>query len=155
MQQTTKAYEDERARGEALSKKLALVEACESILRELDDAGRDDFNRAFLEDGSRYMEDLSDGRYKKIALSGDGFVLQKSDGRWLKETQLSRSTADLLVLSLRLAAVEKMDPSIPMVFDDGFVYLDEERKGRLKDVLQKLNRQVIEFTTPKRERSTG
>lgn len=59
-----------------------------------------------------------------------------------------------MVLSLRLAAVEKMDPSIPMVFDDGFVYLDEERKGRLKDVLQKLNRQVIEFTTPKRERST-
>lgn len=155
MQQTTKAYEDERARGEALSKKLALVEVCETILRELDDAGRDDFNRAVLEDGSRYMEDLSDGRYKKIALSGEGFVLQKSDGRWLKETQLSRSTADLLVLSLRLAAVEKMDPSIPMVFDDGFVYLDEERKGRLKDVLQKLNRQVIEFTTPKRERSTG
>lgn len=76
MQQTTKAYEDECARGEALSKKLALVEACESILRELDDAGRDDFNRAVLEDGSRYMEDLSDGRYKKIALSGDGFVLQ-------------------------------------------------------------------------------
>ena len=154
MQQTTKAYEAERARGEALSKKLALVEACESILRELDEAGRDDFKGNILNDSARYMEDLSNGRYKKIALSDEGFVLQKADGRWLKETQLSRSTADLLVLSLRLAAVEKMDPSIPMVFDDGFVYMDEERRERLKNVLQKLNRQVIEFTTPRRERST-
>lgn len=153
MEKATKAYKDEQARGEQLSKKLELVEACESILRALDEGGREDFNRAMLEDGARYMDDLSRGRYKKIALSEDGFVLQKDDGHWLKETQLSRSTADLLVLSLRLAAVEKMDPSIPMIFDDGFVYLDEGRRGRLKDVLKKLNRQVIEFTTPKRERS--
>ena len=153
MEQTTKAYEDERARGEALSKKLALVEACESILRELDEAGKDDANRAILDDGARYMEELSGGRYRKIILSDEGFVLERGDGRWLKETQLSRSTADLLVLSLRLAAVDKMDPSIPMVFDDGFVYMDEERRGQLKNVLQKLNRQVIEFTTPRRERS--
>lgn len=153
MEKATKAYKDEQARGEQLSKKLELVEACESILRALDEGGREDFNRAMLEDGARYMDDLSRGRYKKIVLSEDGFVLQKDDGHWLKETQLSRSTADLLVLSLRLAAVEKMDPSIPMIFDDGFVYLDEGRRGRLKDVLKKLNRQVIEFTTPKRERS--
>lgn len=153
MEKATKAYEDEQARGAQLSKKLALVEACESILRALDEGRREDFNRAMLEDGARYMDDLSRGRYKKIALSEDGFVLQKDDGHWLKETQLSRSTADLLVLSLRLAAVEKMDPSIPMIFDDGFVYLDEGRRGQLKDVLKKLNRQVIEFTTPKRERS--
>ena len=153
MEKATKAYEDEQARGAQLSKKLALVEACESILRALDEGGREDFNRAMLEDGARYMDDLSRGRYKTIALSEDGFVLQKDDGHWLKETQLSRSTADLLVLSLRLAAVEKMDPSIPMIFDDGFVYLDEGRRGQLKDVLKKLNRQVIEFTTPKRERS--
>lgn len=153
MEKATKAYEDEQARGAQLSKKLALVEACESILRALDEGGREDFNRAMLEDGARYLRDLSRGRYKTIALSEDGFVLQKDDGHWLKETQLSRSTADLLVLSLRLAAVEKMDPSIPMIFDDGFVYLDEGRRGQLKHVLKKLNRQVIEFTTPKRERS--
>lgn len=153
MEKATKAYEDEQARGAQLSKKLELVEACESILRALDEGGREDFNRAMLEDGARYLRDLSRGRYKTIALSEDGFVLQKDDGHWLKETQLSRSTADLLVLSLRLAAVEKMDPSIPMIFDDGFVYLDEGRRGQLKDVLKKLNRQVIEFTTPKRERS--
>ncbi|WP_215507301.1 AAA family ATPase [Peptoniphilus sp. EMRHCC_23] len=153
MEKATKAYKDEQARGAQLSKKLALVEACESILRALDEGGREDFNRAMLEDGARYLRDLSRGRYKTIALSEDAFVLQKDDGHWLKETQLSRSTADLLVLSLRLAAVEKMDPSIPMIFDDGFVYLDEGRRGRLKDVLKKLNRQVIEFTTPKRERS--
>ncbi|MFR9297338.1 MAG: ATP-binding protein, partial [Aedoeadaptatus pacaensis] len=90
----------------------------------------------------------SDGRYDKIALSDKGFVLSKADGRWLRETQLSRSTADLLVLSLRLAAIDKMDPSIPMVFDDGFVYMDGDRKERLKEVLKELNRQVIEFTTP-------
>lgn len=148
MKQTAKDYEGERARRERLMKKLELVEICEGMIRELDEAGSDDFQQSLLNDGAAYMRALSDGRYDKIALSENGFVLSKSDGRWLRETQLSRSTADLLVLSLRLAAIDKMDPSIPMVFDDGFVYMDGDRKERLKEVLKGLNRQVIEFTTP-------
>lgn len=148
MKQTAKDYEGERARQEQLMKKLELVEICEGMIRELDEAGSDDFQQSLLNDGAAYMRALSDGRYDKIALSDKGFVLSKADGRWLRETQLSRSTADLLVLSLRLAAIDKMDPSIPMVFDDGFVYMDGDRKERLKEVLKKLNRQVIEFTTP-------
>ncbi len=148
MKQTAKDYEGERARRERLMKKLELVEICEGMIRELDEAGSDDFQQSLLNDGAAYMRALSDGRYEKIALSENGFVLSKTDGRWLKETQLSRSTADLLVLSLRLAAIDKMDPSIPMVFDDGFVYMDGDRKERLEEVLKGLNRQVIEFTTP-------
>lgn len=148
MKQTAKDYEGERARQERLMKKLELVEICEGLIRELDEAGSDDFQQSLLNDGAAYMRALSDGRYDKIALSENGFVLSKSDGRWLRETQLSRSTADLLVLSLRLAGIDKMDPSIPMVFDDGFVYMDGDRKERLKEVLKELNRQVIEFTTP-------
>lgn len=148
MKQTAKDYEGERARQEQLMKKLELVEICEGMIRELDEAGRDDFQQTLLNDGAAYMRVLSDGRYDRIALSEKGFVISKTDGRWLRETQLSRSTADLLVLSLRLAAIDKMDPSIPMVFDDGFVYMDGDRKGRLEEVLKELNRQVIEFTTP-------
>lgn len=148
MKQTAKNYEGERARRERLMKKLELVEICEGMIRELDEAGSDDFQQSLLNDGAAYMRALSDGRYDKIALSENGFVLSKADGRWLRETQLSRSTADLLVLSLRLAAIDKMDPSIPMVFDDGFVYMDGDRKERLEEVLKGLNRQVIEFTTP-------
>lgn len=148
MKQTAKDYEGERARRERLMKKLELVEICEGMIRELDEAGSDDFQQNLLNDGAAYMRALSDGRYDKIALSEKGFVLSKADGRWLRETQLSRSTADLLVLSLRLAAIDKMDPSIPMVFDDGFVYMDGDRKERLEEVLKELNRQVIEFTTP-------
>ena len=148
MKQTAKDYEGERARQERLVKKLELVEICEGMIRELDEAGSDDFQQSLLNDGAAYMRALSDGRYDKIALSENGFVLSKAHGRWLRETQLSRSTADLLVLSLRLAAIDKMDSSIPMVFDDGFVYMDGDRKERLKEVLKELNRQVIEFTTP-------
>lgn len=148
MKQTAKDYEGERARRERLMKKLELVEICEGLIRELDEAGSDDFQQSLLNDGADYMRALSDGRYDKIALSEKGFVLSKADGRWLRETQLSRSTADLLVLSLRLAAIDKMDPSIPVVFDDGFVYMDGDRKERLKEVLKELNRQVIEFITP-------
>lgn len=148
MKQTAKDYEGERARQEQLMKKLELVEICEGMIRELDEAGSDDFQQTLLNDGAAYMRVLSDGRYDRIALSEKGFVISKTDGRWLRETQLSRSTADLLVLSLRLAAIDKMDPSIPMVFDDGFVYMDGDRKGRLEEVLKELNRQVIEFTTP-------
>lgn len=148
MKQTAKDYEGERARHERLMKKLELVEICEGMIRELDEAGSDDFQQTLLNDGADYMRALSDGRYDRIALSEKGFVISKADGRWLRETQLSRSTADLLVLSLRLAAIDKMDPSIPMVFDDGFVYMDGDRKGRLEEVLKELNRQVIEFTTP-------
>lgn len=148
MKQTAKDYEGERARQERLMKKLELVEICEDMIRELDEAGSDDFQQTLINDGADYMRILSDGRYDKIALSENGFVISKSDGRWLNETQLSRSTADLLVLSLRLAAIDKMDPSIPMVFDDGFVYMDGDRRERLEEVLKELNRQVIEFTTP-------
>lgn len=148
MKQTAKDYEEERIRQERLMKKLELVEICEGMIRELDDTGSNDFQQSILNDGADYMRALSKGRYDKITLSDKGFVLSKADGHWLKETQLSRSTADLLVLSLRLAAIDKMDPSIPMVFDDGFVYLDGDRRERLEEVLKGLNRQVIEFTTP-------
>ncbi len=152
MKRAEEAYAGEQKRERQLQKKREIIEICEELLREVNDQGRIDFQKTILTDGSRYMEELSEGRYDAIILSEEGFVLSGPGGRIIKESQLSRSTADLLVLSLRLAAVEKMDPSIPMLFDDGFVYLDPDRKERLKQVLQKLNRQVIEFTTPKIER---
>lgn len=149
MAQTEKAYKEEKASGRELEEQLKIIDLTESILREVDSEGEQGFKREIISAGEKILAALSDGRYDTIAFGKDHFILSGKDRPSLRDTQLSRSTADLLVLSLRLAAVNQMDPHIPMVFDDGFVYMDEERRENLVDYLKHMNRQILDFTTPK------
>lgn len=146
-----KEHGRETEKKERLNRDLAVVEMTESILREVDSTGRSDFQRKIIEDAESYLFELSEGRYRSIAL-GEGHLVVSGENRpSLKDSQLSESTADLLVLSLRLAAVKRMDPSIPMIFDDGFASMDGARRRRLVEILKTLDRQILDFTTPLRK----
>ena len=149
MAQTEQAYKEEKASGKELEDQLKIIDLAESILREVDSDGEKGFKQEILSDGERIFSALSGGRYDSIAFGKGHFIISGKDRPSLRDTQLSRSTADLLVMSLRLAAVNQMDPHIPMVFDDGFVYMDEERREMLVDYLKGMSRQVLDFTTPK------
>ncbi|MDD7363096.1 MAG: AAA family ATPase [Peptoniphilus sp.] len=142
------AYAKEKAKKEELNRERQVIDMTESILREVDAVGRDDFQREILSDAEAYLSSLSGGRYDWIALADDYLSIIGPGRPSLKDTQLSQSTADLLVLSLRLAVVERMDPSIPMIFDDGFAFMDGDRRSRLVEILKHLDRQVLDFTTP-------
>lgn len=149
--ETEKLYRKEKEKASALNRDLEIISMVENILKEMHSEGEARFKQEILRTGERYLSVLSDGRYNQIAFGEDTFVISGENRPSLKDTQLSTSTLDLLVLSFRLAAIEGMDPSIPMVFDDGFVYLDEYRKSRLVEVLKGLNRQILDFTTPKKK----
>ena len=148
MAQTERAYREERASGEELENQLKIIDLTESVLKEVDSDGEEGFKQEILSDGERILSVLSGGRYNSITFGKDQFIVSGNGQLSLRDTQLSRSTADLLVLSLRLAAVNQMDPHIPMVFDDGFVYMDKERRRMLVDYLKDINRQILDFTTP-------
>lgn len=148
MAQTERAYREERTSGEELENQLKIIDLTESVLKEVDSDGEEGFKQEILSDGEGILSVLSGGRYNSITFGKDQFIVSGNGQLSLRDTQLSRSTADLLVLSLRLAAVNQMDPHIPMVFDDGFVHMDKERRRMLVDYLKDMNRQILDFTTP-------
>ena len=71
----------------------------------------------------------------------------------MKLFQLSTGCVDQVYLALRIGLQELFlgEETLPLMFDDAFVYFDEKRLERLLLFLKDLNRQVLIFTCHKRE----
>lgn len=148
-------YAEELAQKAHLERELEAIEMTRTLLEEAEAGDREAFLADMLEKAGEYLYTLSDGRYGKI-LMGDGeFSVIDAWGASFYEAQLSRSTAHILVMALRFAALERMDASIPMVLDDVFVYADGRRKTKIYSVLESLERQCICLTTTEAETERG
>ncbi|MCO7124949.1 AAA family ATPase [Sporolactobacillus shoreicorticis] len=103
-----------------------------------------------LREAADYFCLVTAGRYKKIILRDDGFIVEDSNGFTLAASQLSRGTAEQLYLSLRLALMQVFDgyETLPMIIDDGFVNFDRKRSEMVYTLLKKVSeeRQVIVLT---------
>ena len=71
----------------------------------------------------------------------------------LRLFQLSTGCVDQVYLALRIGLQDLFfeEDTLPLMFDDAFVYFDEDRLKRLLFCLKELNRQVILFSCHKRE----
>lgn len=130
----------------------AVLLASERI-RELSVLRKEEVMQQLLEKASGVLEMLTDGDYSRIFLK-DGYEPEIWDGsRRISLFQLSTGCAEQVYLALRIAMQDLLlsEEEMPLIFDDAFVYFDEERLERILLYLSKLERQVILLTCQKRE----
>jgi DNA repair exonuclease SbcCD ATPase subunit len=132
----------------------------EATLKALDAA-----ERATIRTATRYLErrmtsDLervTAGRYRRVQVDDENLALRvfaPERGDWVDVASLSQGTLDTVYLAARIGLVRLVtgDRRPPLVLDDPFVTLDDERAPRALDLLREVSRdfQVIYLTTSDR-----
>lgn len=110
---------------------------------------------------SQAIEQISNGRYKKAVIDQNlGIRLEdQKSGRLVEISSLSSGTADLIYLIMRLELLNLLGVEsgkkvrIPIILDDSFTQLDDERTARLLRYLLEISDvQILLFSCHKRER---
>jgi DNA repair exonuclease SbcCD ATPase subunit len=132
----------------------------EATLKALDAA-----ERATLRTATRYLErrmvtDLervTAGRYRRVQIDDQDLSLKvfaPERGDWVDVSSLSQGTLDTVYLAARIGLVRLVtgDRRPPLVLDDPFVTLDDERANRALELLRDVSAdfQVIYLTTSDR-----
>ena len=105
----------------------------------------------------RDVSTVTGGRYRRVRVddkSLDIDVLAPERGDWVPVSLLSQGTLDLVYLTARLGLVRLVtgDRRPPLVFDDPFVTLDDDRANRALALLKRVadDFQIIYLTTSDR-----
>jgi len=121
--------------------------------------------RATIRTATRYLErrmvgDLdrvTAGRYRRVQVDDENLSLRvfaPERGDWVDVSSLSQGTLDTVYLAARIGLVRLVtgDRRPPLVLDDPFVTLDDERARRALELLRDVSRdfQVIYLTTSDR-----
>ncbi|GAB6166616.1 hypothetical protein JCM19992_26160 [Thermostilla marina] len=102
-----------------------------------------------------YMQAWTGRTARRFRVSNDFTVSLAVDGRTNSTVDpdienLSQGTLDQLMLAVRLAVLDRVaeDIMLPLLIDDAFLTWDQERRGRLKSVLQRIaeTRQILLVT---------
>jgi uncharacterized protein YhaN len=121
--------------------------------------------QATMKSATRYLERhmvgdierVTGGRYRRVAVDDKTLDLRlfaPEKGDWVDVASLSQGTLDLVYLAARLGLVRLVtgDRRPPLIFDDPFVTLDDDRATRALDLLREISHdfQVIYLTTSDR-----
>ena len=132
----------------------------EAAMRALDTA-----ERATIRTATRYLErrmvndleQVTAGRYRRVQVDDENLSLRvfaPERGDWVDVSSLSQGTLDTVYLTARIGLVRLVtgDRRPPLVLDDPFVTLDDERAKRALELLRTVSRdfQVIYLTTSDR-----
>lgn len=128
--------------------KLLLVS---KIVSEAEKLYRKSQKPDFLIRASRYMNQLSNGRYEEILMSeGGGFVLRTSNELIPMGETISRGTKEQMYLALKLAMTFRLDPLgyYPILMDEIAINFDRDRRQGLYRLLSELSehRQILYLT---------
>jgi DNA repair exonuclease SbcCD ATPase subunit len=125
----------------------------------------DSAERATIRTATRYLEKhmvgdlalVTAGRYRRVEVDDADLgirVFAPERGDWVDVSTLSQGTLDLVYLAARIGLVRLVtgDRRPPLVLDDPFVTLDDERAARALTLLKGISRdfQVIYLTTSDR-----
>lgn len=146
--------------GEQLAALQRRARVYDATLKALDAA-----ERATMRTATRYLErrmvgDLervTAGRYRRVKVDDENLALRvyaPERGDWVDVTTLSQGTLDTVYLAARIGLVRLVtgDRRPPLVLDDPFVTLDDERATRALELLRDVSAdfQVIYLTTSDR-----
>jgi hypothetical protein len=100
---------------------------------------------------------VTDGRYKRVRVDDTDLGIEvhsPEKGDWVPVTDLSQGTLDVVYLAARIGLVRLVtgDRRPPLVMDDPFVTLDDDRAKRALELLKDISTdfQVIYLTTSDR-----
>jgi uncharacterized protein YhaN len=103
------------------------------------------------------VERITGGRYRRVAVDDRTLDIKlhaPEKGDWVDVRSLSQGTLDLVYLAARLGLVRLVtgDRRPPLVLDDPYVTLDDDRARRALELLREISKdfQVIYLTTSDR-----
>lgn len=144
---------------ESYKAKCMAAELAEEMLTRAEAGIRDTVSPYLGRYAGELFGDMTDGRYDKISISSDfGMTYSGPDSKGETDSlYLSGGSADLAWLCLRLALHRKLSDgkTLPLIFDECFVYFDEKRLSRIIDKLvaiSKAGTQVIIVSASEREK---
>jgi len=126
--------------------------------------------KATIRTATRYLEQrmvvdlerVTGGRYRRVAVDDENLgikVYAPERGDWVDVSSLSQGTLDLVYLTARIGLVRLVtgDRRPPLILDDPFVTLDDERGKRALALLKEISGdfQVIYLTTSSRYDKTA
>ena len=153
LQEEYKKLEEEL---QELENKNANIEAAKKYLNLAYEKMKDTVTPKFAKNLSETIAEISNGKYKKVAVHDAGLMVENEYGEYIPVDRLSVGTIDQLYLSLRLSMIDELSKEkMPIILDEAFAYYDEDR---LENILQYLvtqlgNHQLIIFTCTKREQN--
>lgn len=107
-----------------------------------------------IDKAEEYFAILTANRYQVIHFTDKTIDVAGPTGRQFEVGELSTGTAEQLYVALRLGFVSVMSDTVnfPLIIDDGFVNFDNDRKGRVMDLLAQVAKtnQVIYLTADSR-----
>lgn len=121
---------------------------------------RDAVSPQIAKTASKVMSGLSGGKYRTIFMDSDFSMSYSDSGITRNIASLSAGTADIAYISLRLALIETLCKRMmpPLVFDESFTRLDDERLSTVLSLIENSyskNAQVLIFTCHDREKTVS
>ncbi len=138
---------------QVLSSKWAKLAVAKGILEETIKKYKNERFPAILERSNEHLRYLTNGKYERLVFSseGTGLMLQDSRGGFVHARDLSRGTAELAYVSIRLALALTIEgrKDLPIMMDDTFVNFDDQRTERVLSLLKQIGQdgQQILFMT--------
>lgn len=144
-----KKLKQEQAEGEQEQKAVSLAMATiHSIAQDIHDSYGKKMNARM----SELIERITAQRYGHITMDENLKVKAGHKNHMVELEKLSSGTMEQIYLAERISIGETMyEEKMPLVFDDSFVYYDNERLKETLKLLSELNRQVIICTCSDRE----
>ncbi len=138
---------------QVLAKKWTTLSLMKGTLAESIKTYKEEKLPAIIEQANKYLRNLTNGRYENIRFSenGEGLSLLDHKGNEIHSKNLSRGTAELTYVSIRLALASTIDgrKEWPLIMDDTFVNFDDKRTERMISLLKHISKegnQVLFFT---------
>ena len=134
-------------------KEIQALDLAMERIRTLSALRKEEVMERLLVKASEVLKEMTKGKYQKLILE-EGEEPCVWDGRKkVMLFQVSTGCVDQIYLSLRIALQDLLfeEETLPLMFDDGFVYFDDARLERLLEYLSMQKRQVLLFTCHKRE----
>ena len=137
----------------ANEQRMMAIERATERIQELCEVKKEDVMREVLNKASELLCVMTKGKYQKLLLEESREPMVWDGNRQLKLFQVSTGCVDQVYLSLRMALQNLFftEEQLPLIFDDAFVYFDNQRLERLLGYLTDMNRQVLIFSCHERE----
>lgn len=146
MTRMTSAIKKEVRQGEA---RLSAVQTALGWLKEANEEMNTHFAPRLCGLAGAHLERLTAGRYQALLLDSKfGISLETPEGTYPIEA-FSAGTRDAVYFAFRLAVSELLSETVlPMVLDDPFTNLDDDRRKAAEELLQKAaeTRQILYFS---------
>ncbi len=143
----------EKLHEQSKDEEVKAIDLAMERIRELSVLRKEEVMEQLLENASKALRQITKGKYQKLLLEDNEEPVIWDGSRQVKLFQVSAGTVDQIYLALRigLQALFFSKDTMPLIFDDAFVYFDDQRLEQLLCYLSQLDRQVLLFSCHKRE----